>query len=366
GDEIDEDASQTSLREAVLWANAQESAVTVILPSGQINLASRGDPAPTEGAASVSDLDIYGDVTLRGQTDGSSSIMVSFDGTGNTGPISTYAGAFQVHDGAALTLQTMTLETQSTLNRSGGAVYNQGELTLSETEVRGFNITGSRLVNDRIERVGKINLIGEQSSSPNLGGAIFNDAGSVDISSSTFSENVAGLGGAIASVGGFDVTLDSHEDWDYYLRLAQEWEFAVVNEPQILYRKSANSLSSRLPILEKYIFILHNRVFGEISPELEYLEAHSKAKKYEFLTQIALTNVSSWANCLYAMRSLTKAIAHYPAILFTRRIPILITKLIIAIGCTPLFANQALMFLLSLRAKQYMSRPGQDIQAVTP
>lgn len=171
---------------------------------------------------------------------------------------------------------------------------------------------------------------------------------------------------AIASVGGFDVTLDSHEDWDYYLRLAQEWEFAVVNEPQILYRKSANSLSSRLPILEKYIFILHNRVFGEISPELEHLEAHSKAKKYEFLTQIALTNVSSWSNCLYAMRSLTKAIAHYPAILFTRRIPILITKLIIAIGCTPLFANQALMFLLSLRAKQYMSRPGQNIQAVTP
>jgi len=181
---------------------------------------------------------------------------------------------------------------------------------------------------------------------------------------------------AVASVGDFDVTLDSHEDWDYYLRLARQWEFVVVPEPQILYRKTANSLSSRLPVLEEYIFILHERVFSSISPELAHLEAHSIAKKYEFLTQIALTNVSSWSNCTCALRTLSRAIAHYPKILFTRRIPILIAKLVIALTLTPRFANAALVFLLTLRAKQYMSRQinqqyikkptGQNVQVATP
>ncbi|MEL6814528.1 MAG: hypothetical protein AAFP03_06915, partial [Cyanobacteria bacterium J06598_3] len=160
------------------------------------------------------------------------------------------------------------------------------------------------------------------------------------------------------------------------LRLARQWEFVVVPEPQILYRKTANSLSSRLPVLEEYIFILHERVFSSISPELAHLEAHSIAKKYEFLTQIALTNVSSWSNCTCALRTLSRAIAHYPKILFTRRIPILIAKLVIALTLTPRFANAALVFLLTLRAKQYMSRQinqqyikkptGQNVQVATP
>lgn len=182
---------------------------------------------------------------------------------------------------------------------------------------------------------------------------------------------------AVESVGRFDVTLDSHEDWDYYLRLSKQWEFAVVPEPQIFYRKTANSLSSRLPVLEKYIFILHERVFSEISPELAHLEAYSIAKKYEFLTQIALTNVSSWSNCTYALRTLSSAIAHYPRILFTRRIPILIAKLAISLALTPRFANVALVFLLMLRSKQYMSKrsinrqylnnpTGQNIRVATP
>ncbi|MEN8445242.1 MAG: glycosyltransferase family A protein [Cyanobacteria bacterium J06555_13] len=185
---------------------------------------------------------------------------------------------------------------------------------------------------------------------------------------------------AVESVGNFDVTLDSHEDWDYYLRLSQQWEFAVVPEPQILYRKTANSLSSRLPVLEKYILILHERVFSNISPELAHLEAYSMARKYEFLTQIALTNVSGWSNCTYALRTLSRAIAHYPKILFTRRTSILIGKLVISLALTPRFANRALVFLLALRSKRYMSKryinkpashiskpkTGQNIQVATP
>ena len=43
---------------------------------------------------------------------------------------------------------------------------------------------------------------------------------------------------AIESVGGFDPSLVSGEDWEYWLRLAAQWPFAVVPKRQIFYRHS--------------------------------------------------------------------------------------------------------------------------------
>ncbi|NJL52247.1 MAG: glycosyltransferase, partial [Hydrococcus sp. SU_1_0] len=55
---------------------------------------------------------------------------------------------------------------------------------------------------------------------------------------------------AIESVGEFDPTLKSCEDWDYFLRLAAKWDFALVPEPQIFYRKSLGTLTSNAQIME--------------------------------------------------------------------------------------------------------------------
>lgn len=158
------------------------------------------------------------------------------------------------------------------------------------------------------------------------------------------------------AIGGFDTTLHSHEDWDYYLRLSQQWLFAVVSEPQILYRKREDSVCSNFAVMEEYIFILHDKVFSTVPPTLQYLEPQSRAKKYEFLTQLALTHISSWQDCRHAIRTLTKAATLYPALLRTQRFQILIFKLLVALSLTPKLANRALFFLMSLRAKQYMSR----------
>ena len=43
---------------------------------------------------------------------------------------------------------------------------------------------------------------------------------------------------AIESVGGFDPSLVSGEDWEYWLRLAAQWPFAVAPKRQIFYRHS--------------------------------------------------------------------------------------------------------------------------------
>ena len=169
---------------------------------------------------------------------------------------------------------------------------------------------------------------------------------------------------AADSIGGFDTTLHSHEDWDYYLRLSQQWLFAVVSEPQILYRKREDSVCSNFEVMEKYIFVLHKKVFSTVPPALRYLEPRSRAKKYEFLTQIALTHISSWQDCRRAFRTLTRAATLYPPLLRTRRFQILVFKLIVTLSLSPKIANRALFFLMSLRAKQYMSR-GSATRAAT-
>ncbi len=160
---------------------------------------------------------------------------------------------------------------------------------------------------------------------------------------------------AIEQTGGFDSSLRSHEDWDYYLRLSRHWPFAVVNEPQILYRKTDTSLCSNFEVMEEYIFVLHDKMFASVPPELMHLEQHSRAKKYDFLAQISLSHISNWQDCWRAVRTLRQAIVLHPAAIGTRRVQILIVKALMTLVLTPSLADRALSKLLSLRAKRYMA-----------
>lgn len=176
---------------------------------------------------------------------------------------------------------------------------------------------------------------------------------------------------AVADVGGFDTSLRSYEDWDYYLRLSRQWPFAVVKEPQILYRKSDTSMCSNFAVMEQYIFILHNKVFATVPPALKHLEQHSRAKKHDFLAQISLSHISNWQNSRRAIGHLSRAIALHPATLATRRVQILVFKTLMTLVLTPPMANRALSALLSLRASRYMAShttplPDRHEEAVSP
>ncbi|ALF56202.1 glycosyl transferase family A [Nostoc piscinale CENA21] len=56
---------------------------------------------------------------------------------------------------------------------------------------------------------------------------------------------------ALIELGGFDESLSAAQDWDMWLRLAAKYSFICVPKVQILYRVSANSLSSNLVRQEK-------------------------------------------------------------------------------------------------------------------
>jgi glycosyltransferase involved in cell wall biosynthesis len=54
----------------------------------------------------------------------------------------------------------------------------------------------------------------------------------------------------VESVGPFHERFRSVEDWEYWLRVAARWPFAVVCRYQILYRLSTKSMSSDVPTIE--------------------------------------------------------------------------------------------------------------------
>ncbi len=66
---------------------------------------------------------------------------------------------------------------------------------------------------------------------------------------------------ALQVVTSFRPDLPYVADWDFYLRLAKNFEFAVVPKYQILYRQSANSMSSKIEQIKQESLEIINEAF---------------------------------------------------------------------------------------------------------
>ncbi|GAA6616690.1 glycosyltransferase family 2 protein [Scytonema sp. NUACC26] len=121
---------------------------------------------------------------------------------------------------------------------------------------------------------------------------------------------------AIDSVGFFDPTLKSVEDWDYWLRLAAKWHFVLVREPQIIYRQRSQSISENIEVMEKNCLILIDKAFRDAPPELQFLKQKSLAGIYQYLAQKYLSRIFTNSNDInLAGQKLWKAICLQPQIL---------------------------------------------------
>jgi len=97
---------------------------------------------------------------------------------------------------------------------------------------------------------------------------------------------------AIESVGGFDVTLKSSDDWDYWLRLAYKWHFVVVPKHQIFYRRSATSKSFKLKIIRECSITVLDRAIKLAPLELQHLKNHSLSIIYRYNVQLYLDSLN--------------------------------------------------------------------------
>ncbi|NJK38064.1 MAG: glycosyltransferase [Oscillatoriales cyanobacterium RM2_1_1] len=93
---------------------------------------------------------------------------------------------------------------------------------------------------------------------------------------------------ALLELGGFDESLNAAEDWEMWIRLAANYFFVAVSKPQILYRISPGSMSTKLTQHETESLKVIERAFIQAPEELHYLKPQSLANLYKYLTFKAL------------------------------------------------------------------------------
>lgn len=144
---------------------------------------------------------------------------------------------------------------------------------------------------------------------------------------------------AIESVGEFEPSVSGAADWDYWLRLAARWPFVVVTKPQIYYRQSSSSMSSKVEFMEDCQIKVLERAVQSAPPEFRSLKNQSLAYIYQYSIQLCLTRIPGIEGANQAAQKLIKSIRVYPQILLSRKTQKLVFKLLMMYLLSPKVAN---------------------------
>tara|TARA_R110002111_G_scaffold247140_1_gene309996 strand:+ start:270 stop:17531 length:17262 start_codon:yes stop_codon:yes gene_type:complete len=203
GDGVSVDINgQSTLRAAIIEANARLGADTILLGTGTYTLSLFG---LGENNAFLGDLDITDDLTIIGA--GSDRTIIDADFLDRI---------FHIFTGVNVSIRGVTLiNGDVTRVEDGGAILNYGNLTLDDVEIRdSLANRGGALFNNGVVTI--TNSLLTQNIAITDGGAIFNNnGGTVTVNLSTISNNNAENGGGIynAMTGTLeiiDTTLDAN------------------------------------------------------------------------------------------------------------------------------------------------------------
>ena len=128
---------------------------------------------------------------------------------------------------------------------------------------------------------------------------------------------------AIDSIGGFDPSIQPTADWDYWLRLSQNWHFKVIKKFQVLYRLSSQAMSSNIEEMERSQLQTVEKAFKAAPNELQIYKNESLAYSYQYLASLYLDRDSNPQRFKKGGQKLLKAIRSDPKILsdkLTRRL----------------------------------------------
>ena len=120
---------------------------------------------------------------------------------------------------------------------------------------------------------------------------------------------------AIDTIGLFDTSIISCEDWDFYIRLASIYPFVLVRKPQVIYRQTPGTKSSKTNVVENSVLSVIKRAFKSAPPKYKHLESQSLAWGYKHLARQHLKRQGD-LNCLkLATGKILKAVYVQPSIL---------------------------------------------------
>jgi glycosyltransferase involved in cell wall biosynthesis len=155
----------------------------------------------------------------------------------------------------------------------------------------------------------------------------------------------------VESIGEFDPTLKSAEDWDYWLRIALRGnQFVVVPKAQIFYRQSSGAMSSKIEVMEKYNLMVVDRACQIAPPELQYLKKESQAYVYLHIAQLSLLHDRQIKQ---TFQKLSKAFILFPQIATKKKFVVMSIKLLITLILPMKLKNEIIRTYHQLQANNY-------------
>jgi glycosyltransferase involved in cell wall biosynthesis len=162
---------------------------------------------------------------------------------------------------------------------------------------------------------------------------------------------------AIEDAGEFEPTLRSAEDWDYWLRIASRWQFALVPKAQVIYRKSSGAMSSKIDVMEKYNLMVIDRAFQAAPPHLQHLKRQSQAGVYEFMAHLAWCYAPIAEKPKIIAEKLKRAITLYPQVLKSKNAQTLVVKLFLLKIFSPNIVVPVLQKISDWRSNSFVPNP---------
>jgi len=117
---------------------------------------------------------------------------------------------------------------------------------------------------------------------------------------------------AIEKTGKFDETLTACEDWDYYIRLAREYEFAHIPKFQVFRSITRDNMSSNFLAMEKNALKVIEKNFSDVPRDEKKLKILALIVQFEYLAGVALRANFSRKNVCHAIRFALKWGILYP------------------------------------------------------
>ena len=131
---------------------------------------------------------------------------------------------------------------------------------------------------------------------------------------------------AVLSTGLFNQSCEGAADWDYWLRLAQQWEYILIPERQVFYRQTRTSMSSQVPKMEQEQIHVLDTIFPSLSSNLQPLKSIALSNIYFYSAQLYSRQMPSPEITAQLKKKLLQAIVTHPGHLRKRDTYVLIVK----------------------------------------
>ena len=150
---------------------------------------------------------------------------------------------------------------------------------------------------------------------------------------------------AIESVGDFDPAFPHFADWDYWLRLAACWNFAVVPKYQIFYRQSSRSMSAKVDGIKDAGFMMLEKAFRTASVALQIHRNKSYSILHQYCAELYLKHSTDISGIDQAGQNLWSAICLHPQTLIKKDTQRIVIKFLLRRVFPPKLASYLLQLL---------------------